>query len=410
MGLDRMFAFLERVGLMDAIGRGGRPRIIHIAGTNGKGSTTAFVQSILHAAGERVGGFYSPYVYSPRERIQFGDRLISESEFASSVGELKDQVDEFSKGEFGELTEFELKTALGLLYWKQMGCDWVALEVGLGGRLDATNVVEPVCSVIVSIGLDHMHLLGNTLGEIATEKAGIIKAGKPVVVGHMAMQPLFTIESIAKERGCPIWRYGKEIVQGESSLHLPTRSVHGLTWRTDTGPYVHNQALAIAAIEASGLQLDSEVINAGFQNAYLPGRLQRMTYRNRKLILDGAHNVDAAHQLKWSLPAISGSKLILISGMVEGHDPHAFFAPFEGVFASAHLAPIDFFRGVDPASLVPAVNRAASSVHVHESARAALDAVVEACGPDDVIVVTGSFYLVGAIGNIISAERENNPI
>ncbi|HEY0866603.1 MAG TPA: hypothetical protein VGE01_04465, partial [Fimbriimonas sp.] len=193
LGLDRMQAFIDRAGLSQNVGRppgtdpAGKPgaRFIHVAGTNGKGSVTAFLQSMLVEHGYRTGAFFSPYVVDPRERVQFGRSLISESDFASVVAHLKPIAESFSETEFGGITEFEFKTAVGVEYWRRKRCEWVALEVGLGGRLDATNVVHPACSAIVSIGYDHTQILGDTLEKIAFEKAGIVKPETPLVVGDV---------------------------------------------------------------------------------------------------------------------------------------------------------------------------------------------------------------------------------
>src|SRR6185436_18334668 len=211
LGLDRMQAFVDKIGMQDALGAEGGPQFIHVAGTNGKGSVTAYLQSILVEAGYKTGAFFSPFVYDPRERVQFGRELISKEDLAKLTEELIPIAESFSDTEFGGITEFEFKTALGFLYWKRKQCEWVALEVGLGGRLDATNVVTPKASIIVSIGLDHTNILGHTLAEIAYEKAGIIKPKVPVVVGQMPHEALEVIERAAAEREAPIWRYGKEI-------------------------------------------------------------------------------------------------------------------------------------------------------------------------------------------------------
>ncbi|MCH7945095.1 MAG: bifunctional folylpolyglutamate synthase/dihydrofolate synthase, partial [Armatimonadetes bacterium] len=167
LGLDRMQEYVRRLGLQDKLGQPGGPKFIHVAGTNGKGSVVAFLQSMLVEQGFKTGAAYSPYVYDIRERVQLGRKLISKSDFARLAVRLLDVGEDLERTELGGPTEFELKTALGFAYWAEQGAEWVALEVGLGGRLDATNVVDPAASIIVSIGLDHTHILGETLSEIA---------------------------------------------------------------------------------------------------------------------------------------------------------------------------------------------------------------------------------------------------
>jgi dihydrofolate synthase / folylpolyglutamate synthase len=185
LGLDRMTEFAARADLVGSLGDGDSPKFIHVAGTNGKGSVTAMLQSCLVDQGHRTGAFFSPYVVDPRERIQFGREMISKEDLAAIATKLMPIGESLSETEFGGVTEFEFKTAMGFEYWKQKECDWVALEVGLGGRLDATNIITPASSAIVSISYDHVSILGETLAEIAREKAGVIKPGRPVVVGEM---------------------------------------------------------------------------------------------------------------------------------------------------------------------------------------------------------------------------------
>jgi dihydrofolate synthase/folylpolyglutamate synthase len=210
LGLDRMRAFCDHAALAHWI-KGDAPQFIHVAGTNGKGSTTAFVERLLREAGFRTGAFFSPFVKEYRERIQVNGELITEADLTLFTGRLLQQADTFEDSEFGGITKFEFEAALGFLVWGEKRCDWVALEVGLGGRLDATNVFLPKCSIIVSIGLDHVAILGGSLPEIAREKAGIIKPLVPVIIGEMAEEASEVIEAKAAEMGAPVWRFGQEI-------------------------------------------------------------------------------------------------------------------------------------------------------------------------------------------------------
>ena len=221
--LDRMDELARRLGVPS----GGQPRYLHVTGTNGKGSTTAFIQNILHGQGWVVGGYYSPYVNSVLERVQLGLDPISEADFTDLMELLLPVADGMVGTDFGGPTEFEAKTALGFMYWNHKRCDAVALEVGLGGRLDATNIVDPAVSVIVSIALDHTKILGDTLAAIATEKAGIIKPGRPVIVGDIPEEAAFPIVAKAAQTSSEVWRFGHDIDLKGTTLHLPTRSFAG---------------------------------------------------------------------------------------------------------------------------------------------------------------------------------------
>ncbi|MBC8064854.1 MAG: bifunctional folylpolyglutamate synthase/dihydrofolate synthase, partial [Chlorobia bacterium] len=212
LGLDRMQEFANRLGLPGSLGEVGGPQFIHVAGTNGKGSVTAYLQSMLIESGYSTGSFFSPFVYDPRERVQIGRRLIPKSIFALLTEWIRPFGESLTETKFEGVTEFEFKTAMGFQFWKEMEAEWVALEVGLGGRLDSTNIVTPRCSVIVSIGKDHTHILGDTYHQIAEEKAGIIKPGVSVIVGEMPEEALLTILKIAQERGSEAWVFGREIL------------------------------------------------------------------------------------------------------------------------------------------------------------------------------------------------------
>ncbi|HVL39696.1 MAG TPA: hypothetical protein VM328_09940, partial [Fimbriimonadaceae bacterium] len=256
LGLDRMQEFARRIGVSDALGAPGGPQFIHVAGTNGKGSVTAFLQHMLMAGDWRTGAFFSPYVYNLRERIQFADNLIPEEALVKLTSQLKPLALAMEATELGGPTEFEFKLGLGLLYWKLLECQWVALEVGLGGRLDATNIVSPRCSVIVSIGLDHTQILGSTYARIAREKAGIIKPGVPVVVGELPPEAMDVVQGVAGELESPLLRFGHEfILQSANGAHRVStaRGVYDELRCPLIGLYMpHNMAVAIAALEASG--------------------------------------------------------------------------------------------------------------------------------------------------------------
>lgn len=280
-----MQEFLRRLGVAEKLGQKGGPQFIHVAGTNGKGSTVAFLQSMLVEQGYKTGAMYSPYVYDVRERVQIGKELIPKEDFARLTEKLLIVGEELEKTEFGGPTEFEMKTALGFLFWAEQDVEWVALETGLGGRLDATNVVDPAVSVITSIGLDHTHILGETLAEIAAEKAGIIKPSRPVVIGTLHDDAFDAIEKTAANRDSQVLRYGRDVKWKGSELVTPNSTYKDLEPGLIGGVQEINLALAVAALELAGANRDKEKLTHGARAARLPGRYEEVEYKGRKFIL-----------------------------------------------------------------------------------------------------------------------------
>lgn len=367
----------------------GDANYVHVAGTNGKGSVTAMVQSILVEAGFVTGAFFSPYVYDPRERVQLGRELIPEKDFAALVEELIP----LSETKFGGATEFEFKTAVGFLYWQRHYAEWVALEVGLGGRLDSTNIIVPRVSVITSISLDHTGILGSTVEEIAAEKAGILKPGVPAVVGDLPPGAMAVVERAAD---AGIWRYGRDVVLEGRDLRLPTRTVGDLAAPFAGEHMAQNMALAVAALDAAGLRISDEVVRRGLEKTSLPGRFERRVVDGVEVVLDGAHNPASAAALADTLRATFGDgRMVFLCGMVQGHDPGGFFAAIAPLAAEIHLAPIDFHRALAPSELAPFAGRG-SVAHgsVADAVGAALCAAKAGGLP---LVVTGSFYLLSEV-------------
>jgi len=400
LGLDRMEAFLRAAHLDHNLGSG-MTQYLHVAGTNGKGSVTAYLQSILVEAGYPTGSFFSPYVVDLRERVQFGRRFIGRDDFARHVAELAPIAAEL-ESEFGGVTEFEMKTAVGVRYWTERQCTWVALEVGLGGRLDATNVVTPAASGIVSIGYDHTAILGNTLGEIATEKAGIIKPGRPVVTGDLPLEAIEAVVRRVADTNSPWWRWGQEVMlrgSGPYTVETPAGTFDGLTPGLAGAPQPHNMAVAVAMAVASGAVTDADVLRRGVALASLPGRFQRLRCANHTFILDGAHNAESAQQLRKSLDQhCAGERFTLITGMVDGHDPEGVMAPLRDVVERTYVAPIDFYRALPPEKLAPYCVAATPCASADEAIQGALT-------HPNTILVTGSFYLVGDVLRTLEPRR-----
>lgn len=401
LGLDRMEEFARRAGLLDD-----PPRFVHIAGTNGKGSVTAFTESILRAAGHRTGAFFSPFVYDPRERVQAHGEMISERDFAAIVAALAPIAEAMEGSPFQGPTEFELKTAVGLKYW-QGTADWVALEVGLGGRLDATNIVTPAVSAVVSIGLDHQKILGDTVEAIAAEKGGIVKSGVPVVIGEMDPGPRDVLLGIASERGSPTHFYGSDFAAHATGLRTADlrtskRELRGVELGLAGERQPHNAALALQALEAAGALdgVPEEAIRHGLAEAYCPGRYEKQG----RFILDGAHNPQAAEVLVESLRADGIERVPIVTSMVNGHESELFYAALAPLATQAFVAPISSARAQPPERIAESAQRAGMQAQAFRTVEEAVLAA-ERASPEGPVLVTGSFYFVGEVGNWLNAQR-----
>lgn len=394
-----MEEFIRRAGLQDSIA-GTKPKYIHITGTNGKGSTTAFTQSMLVQSGYRTGGYFSPYVYDLRERIQINGSLIEKTLFTSLVQRLAPIAESFDETEFGGVSEFEFKTALGFMAWQETQCEWVALEVGIGGLLDSTNVVESACSIIVSVGMDHTDLLGSTHAEIATQKAGIIKPGKPALIGHLSAEAEAVVQEICRQKGSELWRLGREItvVPGNEgwSVAVPGHLITGLHPGLKGSYQIGNMALAIAAMFASGAYVSDDAIRNGATQTRLPGRFEHRTILGRQCILDGAHNGESAQTLVNSIrEEYPNRQVVLLTAMLAGHDPERFYRAFDGLARDVLATEVAFYRRVPASDLAERIRVVLPNVEAIADNREALAQAVNRTSPDDLLVITGSFYLLG---------------
>jgi dihydrofolate synthase / folylpolyglutamate synthase len=400
LGLDRMQEFARRASLYGSLGEPGGPQFIHVAGTNGKGSVTAMVESVLRAAGYRTGSFFSPYVIDPRERVQLNGEMIPRADLARITEKLKVVVGEMEATEYAGLTEFEFKTGLGFAYWQEQRAEWVALEVGLGGRLDATNVVTPAASIVVSIGMDHVAILGDSLAAIAFEKAGIVKPGVPVIVGEMSPEARRTVEVVAQDRQSPIWRFGHEVRLEGNRVVTPAGSVDEIEPGLVGSMQRHNAAITVAAIQASGAVVSTESLQEGIRQAWLPGRFQRLRAQNAEFIFDGAHNAAAAEILASTLVSEGIERVNLITNMLRGHDPNHFYRVLAPLVNHTHIVPIDFPRAIPVSEATRNLQAILGKVTGHSSVEEALS---EVNGSELPVLVTASNYVVGAVMRSIQA-------
>lgn len=390
-GIDRM-----RV-LAAALGHPERAvPCLHVAGTNGKGSVSAMLDAILHAAGWRTGLYTSPHLVRLGERVQVGRTSLSEAELLGYLRELQPVAERLGAAVPDDRPSFfEYLTAMALLHFARQRCDIATIEVGLGGRLDATNIVHPEVAVITSIAMDHCEILGDTLEAIAGEKAGIIKPGVPVVLGRVPPAAGRRIRQIAAERGAPL--VSVQDVFGEDLAGYPETNLEGdyQRWNAATA------SLAARAL-APRWRITPAVIAAGLAHVDWPGRWQRVRVGGRPMILDASHNPEGAQVLDDNLRKVktaTGRAPIVITGVLG----EARARPLLEAIAR-HAGEIHFVVPQQPRACSWAQLEALLPVdypgRVHRSTVAALFPAADRCavgGPDDMVVVTGSIYLLGEV-------------
>jgi len=375
---------------------------LHVAGTKGKGSTSALMASALTAAGYRTGLYTSPHLEDYTERIQIDGRQVSHVELVQLVEMVRPHV-----AKIPMLTTFEITTAIGFLYFAQQKVDAAVIEVGLGGRLDATNIVTPRVAVITSLSYDHMAVLGNTLAQIAREKAGIIKAGVPVVSSPQKDEALAVLEEVAAERRAPLTLVGREVTfeAGERSLdgqtleivHRPPSIVHQkpLLLRIPLlGAYqVENAATAYAALHASGLDLPQEAVARGFSEVKWPARFQVVS-RRPPVVFDSAHNQDSAEKLRQALDDyFPGKQVILIFGASEDKDIAGMFAAWRSRLGRIIATRADHPRALDPERVLELARQAEVPCEAVTPPAAALERALGLAGEQSVVLAAGSMFV-----------------
>ncbi|WP_062355406.1 bifunctional folylpolyglutamate synthase/dihydrofolate synthase [Bacillus kwashiorkori] len=320
-GLKRMEWFMDKLDHPER-----RLKTVHIGGTNGKGSTTTFLRSILQAAGYRVGTFTSPYVEKFNERISINGEPIADSDLVEVANIIKPLVDEIDATDLAYPTEFEIITIIGFYYFAYIQqTDIVLVEVGLGGRLDSTNIIHPILSIITNVGYDHMNILGSTIEEIASEKAGIIKIGVPLITGIRDEKALAVIRQTAKNKKAPIYGlfqnfsyedYGASRLEEQFSVQTLFKSYPQLTISMLGAHQIENATIAVMAATYlktyQSFIIEESHLKTGLKKAHWPGRFEILS-KKPFIIIDGAHNIDGTHSLiatlKRHLPMKKGTIL-----------------------------------------------------------------------------------------------------
>ncbi|MDR1626985.1 MAG: bifunctional folylpolyglutamate synthase/dihydrofolate synthase [Spirochaetia bacterium] len=403
--LDRMEALLEHFG---------RPhracRSVHIAGSKGKGSTAAFLASVLRAAGFKTGLYTSPHLVSYKERISLAGEEIPDGVFVRQGETLKATLESLDASRFpgGELpTTFELLSCLGFLIFRHLGCEWVVLETGMGGRLDATNVCLPQAVVLTPIELEHTEYLGATIAAIAGEKAGIIKKGIPVFVGPQTGEALCVFRAHAARKGCRL-RYLPECFQSITShtdsggtwarmLPAGRETPLGLRLRLRGEVQAENAALAFLAIRDILPQIPENTVLRGLQEADIPGRFQKLG-DSPPVFIDGSHTPLSVTRLLHSFREIYPRPDTLVLGIVGGKRQEEIASILCPAFRRVIVTTPGTFKASDPRRLheICSAHNANASL-VPDPAEALAQAKKGLPGPDCPILVTGSFYLAGEI-------------
>src|SRR5687768_988117 len=395
--LDRMFALMEELGDPQT-----KYPIIHVAGTKGKGSVCALTASALQAAGYKVGLYTSPHLLDYTERIQINGEPIPHEQLVELVEEVKPAVAKIPK-----LTTFEITTAIGFLAFAENDVSAAVIEVGLGGRLDATNIVTPKVSVITSLSYDHMAVLGNTLAEIAGEKAGIIKEGIPVVSAPQVEEALEVLKRVAKEKNSPLILVGEDVkferltssLDGQSlsirdelrhltiNLQLPLLGSH----------QIENAAIAYAALKTSRIPISEEAIQQGFAQAKWPARFE-VLHRTPPVVIDSAHNRDSARRLRETLDEYFPEvPVILIFCALEDKDISGMLEELKPRLECVVATQADHPRAPSPEWTAEQVKKAGIAVESVAPVSSALERALELAGNQKLVLAAGSVAFAGEV-------------
>ena len=386
-------------------------RYIHIAGTNGKGSVGALLESVLIKAGLKVGLYTSPHLVSFTERFRINREGMKKDEAASLIKELKGAIVDREPPTF-----FELTTAMALIYFSRSGVDIGIVEVGMGGRLDATNVITPMVSVITNIGLDHQEFLGNHIVDIAKEKCGIIKKGVDVVTGVNQPSIVRLFESRCKESSAPLWRAGHHAryrrlssgLLGYYGLRKRHRNLRlGLNGRFQFA----NAALALLTLEileTKGLTIPDTAVRSGLADPLWPGRLETVS-SEPIIILDGAHNPSAMRSLACAIKNdFDFRKLIVALGILGDKDIASILKEIVPLANRVIYTKATYHRAADPHMLMEQGKRLGKTGEVYATIPAAIDRARNLAGKKDLILITGSLYTVGEAKSFL--DPVNYPI
>jgi dihydrofolate synthase/folylpolyglutamate synthase len=402
LGLDRVSEFLQVIGEPHR-----QYAVVHVAGTNGKGSVVSMVAGALRAAGFRVGANYSPHTSELNERIWIDGAPIADpflNEVIEAVDRARKDWAETAEIAGEPLTYFELVTCAAFLAFQRRQVDIAVIETGLGGRLDATNVVQSQVTAISSVGFDHMDVLGDTLEKIAFEKAGIFKKGAHAVIGPMPPSVSAVFERRASGLGVPLWRAGADLrrvqTAGEWAFSTPVGTVEHVELGLKGVHQGANASVAVGALHAlreQGFPVSDDAIRQGLKSAWVPGRLEEVA---PGLWVDGAHNQPAAEAVaKWLARQPRPELRILLLGMGEGRDPAVVARPFVGLVDELVTTKCAHPKAREPYDLAVQLQE---TEHVLAAGDAIELTLPEVYAEADEVIVLGSLYLAGAVRDLVA--------
>lgn len=421
LGLERVNELLRRLGNPHE-----GMRYIHVAGTNGKGSVSKFLESGLAGCGYKVGLYTSPYIEKFNERIQFDGEMITDEELEEYGGQALAKAAEMVEDGLTSPTEFEVVMATAFLFFKAKNPDIVVLEAGMGGIGDATNVItKPLASVFTSVSFDHMHVLGNTLEEIATDKAGIIKPGCPVISNVEQHGPAAVIARTAYEKGCRLYDVSK--IRFSIDWQTPfTQQVSMELWQTDYSEVIipmigkhqaENLKTALATIEvlrkAGELRIERSQLYAGLKEAVQPGRFEVIREENPVIVIDGAHNDAGAKAAAETMKAVfPDQKILIVFGMVEKKETEKVAGHFLEVTGDFIITqPTYEGRAMGAEELARIIRetaqkqgRAFNLISCETKAADSVSKAAQIWDKYDVVLFTGSLYLIGEIRSILKSN------
>lgn len=404
LGLERMEYILAKLDHPEK-----KIKTIHLAGTNGKGSTLTYIKSFLIEAGYQVGTFTSPQINRINDKIQVDGIDISNEDFAQLTEQLIPIIDELASSPLGSPTEFEIITAIAFQYFAERGKpDWVLLETGLGGRLDSTNVIQPILSIITNIGFDHMNILGNTVTDIAKEKAGIIKKGIPVISGCKQKEAVKVIKDKATQSLAPLFQLGEDFHCSHS------RDTFSFTYGDIIYPNIkagmlglhqqENATLALMAVQllvnCKEIEVNEEQVRVGLRNAKIANRIE-VVQEKPTVIFDGGHNPEGIAALATTLSdTFPHKKITVIFCAMKDKDIPNMLHPLQDVAAKLILTTYSYERAMNPYE----VEKSAHDLNcqVITDWKEAYYTALHTSSDDDVIVVTGSLYFLAHVRSNIS--------
>jgi len=413
-GLERIETLLRLLGNPEK-----ELQVVHIGGTNGKGSTAAMVASILIAGGKKTGLFTSPHLDSYRERIRINNEMISEADMAGLLTEIKPLLEKMVAEGYEHPTEFEVITAVALLYFRQQDVELAVVEVGLGGLIDSTNVVHPLVSVITNVGMDHMEYLGSTLEEITRVKVGIIKERSIAITAAAKPEVLAIIEEACREKDVSLIKVGTDVTysflnhsrQGQQfSVGTAAKFYPSLEITLMGKHQVINAAMAVAVIEAlkdRGIDLPQDAVAQGLKHTKWPARLELLP-GTPPVLVDAAHNFDGALTLAAAIKEYFPSeKVVLLIGMLADKEREKVLSVLAPLAEKIVVTRPNSPRAGEWRQLAREARLYTEAVMVEEQISQAVDRAIEAAGTGYMVCVTGSFYMVAEARQEIINRRAN---